>query len=107
MAPKRNPNQLPSACEELKHALTVGGLEVNEASIRGVERKLRQRAFSALNSVLKTTHPEKFLEYSKLALDEDRRSWLAAFLVDPASGGSCIATNSTSRTSKRKESGKG
>ena len=81
-----------------------GGGEAQDG-IAGVERKLRMRAFSALNSVLKSTNVEKYVEYSKLKDDVDRRQWLAAFLVDPASGGS-IARNTVEREITTAESGK-
>eukprot|EP00959_Pyramimonas_sp_CCMP1952_P291705 6101440-Pyramimonas_sp.AAC.2 len=88
MPPKRKADQLPSACEELKDLIMKESGQVNAQSIAGVERSLRQRAFSSLNSVLKKEFAEKFAEYSKIQEDEDRREWLAAFLVDPKSGGS-------------------
>eukprot|EP00959_Pyramimonas_sp_CCMP1952_P044858 937110-Pyramimonas_sp.AAC.1 len=99
MPPKRKAHELPSACEELKALL---GSEVAALGIAGVEHAVRKKAFSSLNSTLKNTHPDKYNQYQQLHTDEERRNWLAAFLIDPASGGS-TATNTVSREVSRKE----
>eukprot|EP00959_Pyramimonas_sp_CCMP1952_P261611 5470175-Pyramimonas_sp.AAC.1 len=97
MPPKRRPDQLPAACEELRAALVKEGGDVTAAGIAGVERGLRQRAFSALNSALKASNAEKYVEFAKLKFDEEKRQWLSAFLIDPKSGGS-LMTNTVERS---------
>ena len=104
MPPKRKADQLPTACEELKAQILKDGGEISSQSIAGVERALRQRAFSSLNSVLKKEFSDKFVEYTRMQDDDDRREWLAAFLVDPKSGGS-VVRNDTKRTTKTAETG--
>ncbi|CAK0801347.1 unnamed protein product [Prorocentrum cordatum] len=104
MPPKTPLDQLPSACEELKRELLKDGGSITGEVIAGVERSLRSRAFSSLNTVLKSSHSEKYVEYGKLGGDEERREWLAAFIVGPKSGGS-IMRNETSRSSSFIEKG--
>ena len=102
MAPKRKPGQLPKACEDLKSA--CGG-SMTADSIGGADRALRTRASSALNSTLKTTNPDKYKEFLGLQDDEEKREWLAAFIVDPESGGS-VVRNTTARTITRTKRGR-
>ena len=56
-----------------------------------------KKAFSALTGALQTQCPEKLEEYRSLKNGMEKREWLAAFLVDPSSGGSTVS-NTTSRS---------
>ena len=93
MAPKRKLGDLPKACAELKGVL---GDNVTAESIEAADKGIRHRAFSALGTVLGSSFPAQLAEYKKLTDDLQRRSFLAAFILDPASGG-CSVTNETSR----------
>ena len=97
MPPRRKPTALPKACAELKAALGEAG--VTAQAIGNVDHAVRVRAFSALNSSLKSQHPSKVVEYKALTTDDQRREWLAAFIIDPESGG-CCASNTTERSSE-------
>ena len=88
MGPKRALDALPKALAEAKALLESGGKDVDAAGIEGLDRKVRVKAFSALSSTLKSKFPSKHSEYVDLSSDEERRSWLANFMLDPATGGS-------------------
>ena len=70
---------------------------ISAESIGKVLYKDRKNAFSALNVYLKQNHPDKYAEYVELLRDEERRTWMASYILDPKSGGSS-AVNVTSRS---------
>ena len=71
----------------MKSLLKGKGLEPTTENLGGVDHAVRNKAFSALNYVLKSTFPGKYKEYSGLDDDTKKREWLSSFMMDPASGG--------------------
>ena len=96
MAPKRAADKLPKPCEELKEKLKEMGLECTGENLLKLPTSLRSKSFSALASTLSTRFEGKHAQFKKLEKEEQKRDWLAAFVLDPSTGGSC--TNTTTRT---------
>ena len=65
------------------------------ADVMKLPQKQRNAVYSCLNTTLKAHFPNRFDDYAKMEW-EKKREWLAAFVVDPASGGS-VVINTTSR----------
>ena len=101
MAPKRNASALPKACQDLKEKL---GDQVTGDNIAKVDRALRVRAFSALADNLKKNHANRVCDYQTLADDQQRRDWLASYLLDPEGGGS-YATNTVEKQTSNFDKG--
>ena len=87
---------LPKPMKDMLAALGKEGASVTAEDISGLPQKQRAAVFSSLNTTLRTHFPDKFDEYIELEWDE-KREWLASFVVDPKSGGS-VVRNTTSRT---------
>ena len=100
MPAKRKPTELPTAVQQLKDAL--GGKPITADSIASLPADLRKNAFSALNSTLKATMPDVHAQYSEEKNLASKREWLAAFTIDPSSGGA-TAKNINKRTHKNAE----
>ena len=95
MAPKRSKDELPQACKTLSDAIGKDG-DLTADDIKKCDAKLRTRAFTALGSALAVNHPMTYESYKKMN-DNEKRTHLCQFLLDPASGG-CTGTNETIRS---------
>ena len=101
--PQPKPDKIPKAIGECKAALDKLGItKVDAEAIKQLppekRNALRSAALKAMSSDVKAN-------YSKLNTDEDRRQWLATYLVDPSCATSvginkAVAVNDSLRTSK-------
>ena len=86
MPPRRPANVLPKPMEVIKLELAQNGKVAGPEALLDVDSKKRKAAFSSLKSSLQTAFPDKFAEYQRLQSDLEKRQWLSAFIIDPASG---------------------
>ncbi|CAK0820370.1 unnamed protein product [Prorocentrum cordatum] len=95
MPPKRPADQLPKPMMEAADALKAQGLEVTGENLASLPHALRVKAFSSLNTALNTRFQDKAVLFKNLQDDNDKREYLASFMIDPKSGGTM--TNKSSR----------
>ena len=95
MPPKRPDDQLPKPMAEAAEALKAAGLEVTGENLSTLPHALRVKAFSSLNTALNSRFQDKAVLFKNLQDDNDKREFLASFMIDPKSGGT--VTNRVSR----------
>ena len=107
MAPSKcELEKLPKPCAELLALLKASDLEATVENILKVTSalemgKLGKAAFSALNTALKKSFPDKHKEFMDIHDDGVKRGWLASFLVSPTTPG--IVSNKSRRINEREE----
>ena len=70
------------------------------------DSKKRNAAFAALRNQVLSANTEKDAEYRALQTDAERRQFLIDYILDPESCCKRIGTNSTSRSTNRRETSK-
>ena len=99
MPPKRKAGEVPKPMKDALKQLQEQGLELTDENIAGLDAKTRKAAFSSLHHSLGSGFPDQMARYREVVSEQEKRRWLIAFMVDPASGCSTIA-NTTERSSK-------
>ena len=93
---RRDNTKLPPRCLALVEHIQSKGQDVNAQSIKEADPKIRREAFSAFSGVIPQVDVAKANEYKKIIDNNEKRQWLAMFLVDPEGGISKI-TNTIAR----------
>eukprot|EP00959_Pyramimonas_sp_CCMP1952_P458722 9477099-Pyramimonas_sp.AAC.1 len=103
MPAKRNPDHLPKPMAEIKKHLESSSLDITGDSLKNIDPKLRRAGFSCLGTSLAAAFPDQHAQYKKLQYDFDKRKWLAAFIVDPASGCSKVINTTVRKTTETEQ----
>ena len=104
MAPKRGPKVLPKPLEDMLAAMRTQGVVGNPtaADIGNVPHPIRAKTYTAMAADLKKRLPAKAIEFGVIEDPQLKREWIAAYYVDPESGGN-VVVNETARKTQRVE----